>query len=73
MLKMMLLILVEVVIGLAVAGALLAIAVPVLVGNELLTPGDLRGVLLVFLVLVVCVGGAVFRPGSTLNRWTNTG
>lgn len=70
MLKITFLILIEVVVGLAIAGALLAIAVPVLVRNELLTPGDVRGVLLVFLVLVVCVGGAVFRPGSTLNRWT---
>lgn len=70
MIKTMLLLLAEVVVGLVVAGALLAVAVPVLVRNDILTAGDTRGVVLVSLVLAVCVGGAVFRPGSTLNRRT---
>ena len=69
MAKLVLLGLLDTLVGVAVAGGLIAILIPVLVRRGILTPGDLRGVIVMALILVVCVGVSLFRPGSAFNRW----
>lgn len=62
------LIIVEVLLGVAVAAVLLAIAVPVLIRRGLFAPGDALGSLVVGLVVVVCVAAMILRPGSAFRR-----
>lgn len=69
MLKVAMLVLVEAVIGLAVAAVVLAIAVPVMVHHDLIAPGDLAGSVVIAGVLVCAIGGMLFRPGSAINRY----
>ncbi len=68
MLKLTVLVLVEVIIGLAVAGVVLAVTVPVLIGRQLLAPGDLTSSLVIGAVLILAVTGMLLRPGSALRR-----
>jgi hypothetical protein len=69
MLKLIMSVLVEAVIGLAVAAVVLAIAVPVMVRRDLIVPGDLAGSVVIAGVLVCAIGGMLFRPGSAINRY----
>jgi hypothetical protein len=68
MIKLILSVLVEAVLGLAVAGIALAIAVPLMIRNELLTSGELPTSILVTGVIVCAVAVMLFRPGSALRR-----
>ena len=58
----------EVMVGVALGGAILALLVPVLSHVGLLDPGDMAGAIVVTGVLVASVGLMVLRPGSALNR-----
>jgi hypothetical protein len=69
MLKLTAMVLFEAVIGLAVAGAVLAVGIPPMVGHELISPGDLAGSIIIAAVLVCSIGGMLFRPGSAINRY----
>ena len=69
MLKLMLRVLVEILIGVSLAGVVLAASVPVLIRYELVTPGDLAGTFVIAGALVIAVGGMLFRRGSALNRY----
>lgn len=64
MLKLAVLVLVESVVGLAVAALALAIAVSVMVRYDLIVPGDLAGSFVIGGVLVFAIGGMLCRPGS---------
>jgi hypothetical protein len=68
MLKLTMRVLVEVAIGLAAAALLLAVLVPVLVRHHLIAPGDLMGSVVIAGVLILAIGGMLFRPRSALNR-----
>ena len=59
---------VEAIVGVAVAGLLLAVAMPVLIRHHFLAPGDLRGALLIGTVLVLAIGVILLRPGGSLRR-----
>jgi hypothetical protein len=68
MLKQLVLVMIEVAVALAVAGALLAVIVPVLVARHTINPGDLAGSVVIVTVLLLAVGAMLFRPGSALRR-----
>ena len=68
MLKLILGVLIEAIVGLALAGVLLGVSVPLLLRMRLITPGDWIGAFVVGAVLVAAVAGMLFRPGSALNR-----
>jgi hypothetical protein len=61
-------IIVEAVVGLAAAAALLAVAVPLLIRHHLIEPGDTRGALVIGSVLALAIGAMLFRPGGALRR-----
>jgi hypothetical protein len=67
MLKRVVRLLVEVVLGVSAAGVLLAAIVPVMVRQQMITPGDRRGALVIGAVLMLTLGTALFRPGSALR------
>jgi hypothetical protein len=61
-------VIVEVVIGIAAAAGLLAVAVPLLIQRHLVTPGDLRGSLVIGGVLALAILAMLVRPGSALRE-----
>ena len=68
MLRLMVLVAAEALVGTAMAGALLAIVVPLLIGHSVISPGDKAGAILIASVLLLAICGALFRPGSALRR-----
>ena len=68
MLRLMVVLVVEAIVGISVAGALLAIVVPLLIEHSVIAPGDGAGVVLIASVLLLAIGVALFRPGSALRR-----
>ena len=66
--KLLLLVIVEIVVALAVAGSVLAVTVPALIGRHAFNPGDLGSSVLIILVLVLAVAAVLSRPGSALRR-----
>jgi hypothetical protein len=64
----MVVLVVEAIVGISVAGALLAIVVPLLIEHSVIAPGDGAGVVLITSVLLLAIGVALFRPGSALRR-----
>ena len=68
MLKLIVGVLIEAIVGLALAGVLLGLSVPLLLRFQLIAPGGSIGSLVIGAVLVAVVGGMLFRPGSALNR-----
>ena len=68
MLRLAVAIVCEVMVGVALGGAMLAVLVPVLSHVGLLDPGDMAGAIVVTGVLTASVGLMVLRPGSALNR-----
>jgi len=70
MLRLALVVAVEIVVGLALAGIVLAVAVPVMVRRDLMAPGDLAGMLVIAVVFVAAIGAMLFRPGSAIDRYT---
>jgi len=68
MLKLILRMLGEILVGIFVGGVVLAISIPMLMRTGLITTGDLAGVLFIAVTLVLSVAGMLFRPGSAINR-----
>lgn len=68
MLKLAVLVLVEVMLAITVAGVVLAILVPLMIRYELIAVGDLAGSIVIAGIILAAIGAMVFRPGSALNR-----
>ena len=68
MLKLVLVVLVEAAIGVAVAGVVLAVGIPLMIHRNWIAPGDLAGSMLVLSVLALSVSGMLLRPGSAISR-----
>jgi hypothetical protein len=66
--KLAVIVVIEVIIGVSLAGALLAILIPVLHRYALLTPGDLTSNVVVGIVIIAVTGAILLRPGSAINR-----
>ena len=69
MLKLTILVIVDVLIGIAAAAVLLAVLVPSLIGQHLIAPGDLAGLIIICAILILAIAVMVFRPGSALHRF----
>lgn len=69
MLKLMLRMLGEMLIGITLGGIVLAISVPMMLRSGVVTSGGLAGPVIIGGTLVLAVAGMVFRPGSALNRY----
>ena len=69
-LKLILAVVVEAILGLAVAAGILATVVPVLLRRGLIAAGDAPGFIVVVLVLISCMAVAILRPGSALRQRT---
>jgi len=68
MVKLVLTLAFEVMIGVALGGTVLAVLVPVLSHFGLVSSGDMTGAFVIISVLVISVGLIILRPGSALNR-----
>ena len=68
MVKLILRIVGEILIGFFLAGIILAISVPLLMRSGMIVPGDVVRVCLIAGTLALAVGAMVFRPGSALHR-----
>jgi hypothetical protein len=66
--KLLLNVIVEVIIGVSLAGVVLAVAVPMLHSADLLGANDLTPTIVIVGVLVGAVAIALFRPGSAIHR-----
>jgi hypothetical protein len=69
MLRVLVIVLVEAIVGVMIGGVVLAMAIPALYHYGLLAAGDLAGAVLITLVLVCTVGAMIWRPGSAMNRY----
>ena len=68
MLKLALIVIVEAFIGVAAAGVLLAVVVPLLIRYGVIVPGALAGSVVIAAVLMFAIGAALLRPGSALRH-----
>ena len=66
--KLLLNVIIEVIIGVSLAGVVLAVAVPMLHSADLLGANDLTPTIVIVGVLVGAVAIALFRPGSAIHR-----
>jgi len=66
--KLLLNVIIEVVIGVSLAGVILAVAVPMLHSADLLGTNELTSAIVIVGLLVVAVAIALFRPGSAIHR-----
>jgi len=73
MIGLALLVLLETVIGVALAGIALAIVVPLLLRFGWIAAGGAAGTFVVVAVLVMAVAVVVLRPGSAMSRHTRRG
>ena len=69
MLRLIVMVLLETIAGVAIGGVLLAIALPALNRYDLIAPDGLAGAVLITLVLVCTIGVMILRPGSAMNRY----
>lgn len=69
MLKLLLGIVIEVLVSVALAGLILALAIPLMNRNDLMNGNDLASRVVITGVLVVAVAVALFRPGSAIHRY----
>jgi hypothetical protein len=68
MLKLTLSVIVEAIVGIGVAAAVLAVVIPWMMRRQLIRPGDTAGAVVIGVVLLLGLGVMVFRPGSALHR-----
>ena len=66
--KLVVTVVVESLLGLTIAAGILAIGIPVLLRGGVIAPGDTRGSLLIASVVIVCIAAAILRPGSALRE-----
>lgn len=69
MLKLLLGVVVEVLVAVALAGLILALAIPLMNRNNLVEANDLASRIVITSVLAVAVAVALFRPGSAIHRY----
>lgn len=69
MLRLLVTVLAEAIVGLVIGGVLVAMAVPVLNHYGLIASNDLAGAAVITLVLAGTMGAAIFRPGSAMHRY----
>jgi hypothetical protein len=58
----------ELALGIAMAGLVLALVIPLLLKSGIISTGDRLGSVLIALILATGAGIAVLRPGGMLNR-----
>ena len=68
MVKLILRMLGEILIGFFLAGITLAISVPLLMRSEVIVPGDLASVCIIAGTLALTVGVMLLRPSSAFHR-----
>ena len=68
MVKLILRMVGEILIGFFLAGIILAISVPMLMRSGMIVPGDVGSVCIIACTLALAVGAMLFRPGSALHR-----
>jgi hypothetical protein len=68
MVKLILRMVGEVLIGFFLAGMVLAISIPMLMRFEVIAPGDVASVCIIAGTLALAVGVMLFRPGAALHR-----
>jgi hypothetical protein len=68
MLRLLLRMFGEMLVGFAVAGIMLGISVPILIKMGMITQGDLAGSFIIAVTLVVALGWMMLRPNSALSR-----
>jgi hypothetical protein len=68
MVKLILRIVGESLIGFFLAGIVLAISVPMLLRSGLIVPGDVASVCIIAGTLALGIGAMVFRPGGALRH-----
>ena len=69
MVKLLLGVLIEAVLGIALAGLILAVVVPVLNHFRSIRQGDLTSMGVIVGVIVCVMAIVLARPGSAINRW----
>jgi hypothetical protein len=69
MLKLLLGVVVEVFVGVSLAGLILALAIPLLNRNDLQGANDSTTTTIIIGVLVGAIAVAVLRPGSAIHRY----
>ena len=67
--KLLVGILIEAVVGISLAGLLLAIIVPAVNYYRPAGPEDLTIAVVIVAVIVLVTAGVLFRPGGTIHRW----
>jgi hypothetical protein len=73
MIRVALLVLLEAVIGVALAGIALAIVIPLLLRFDWIAAGGAAGTVVIVAVLVMAVAVVILRPGSAISRYTRRG
>ena len=68
MLRLILRMLGEVLIGIFAAGLVLGIGIPILIRTGVIAEGGIAGLLVIAGTLVLAICGMVLRPGSALKR-----
>ncbi len=68
MVKLILRMVGEILIGFFLGGIILAICVPMLMRSGMIVPGDMVSICLIPGTLVLAVGAMLFRPGSAIHR-----
>jgi len=71
MFRLLMLVAFETAIGIAAAGVLLAVAIPMMVRRHLIMPGGVAGSVLISVVLIGAIALMLFRPGSAINRFVS--
>lgn len=71
MLKLLLGLVIEILIGVLLAGLILALTIPLLNRSDLAGTGDLASRVVITTVLAVTIAVALFRRGSALRRFLN--
>ena len=69
MMKLVLALVVEVLVGTMIAGLILALAIPLLNRSNLAVAHDATSQVVIISVLIGAVGIALFRPGSAIHRY----
>jgi hypothetical protein len=69
MLKLLLGVVIEVLVAVALAGLILALAIPLMNRNDLVNGNDLASRVVIIGVLVGALAVALFRPGSAIHRY----
>jgi hypothetical protein len=69
MVKLLLSVFVEAIVGVSLAGLLLAVIVPALNHYRPTGAEDTTAAIVIVAVIVVVTAGVLLRPGSAINRW----